>query len=107
MASIWLSKYTLAENILGVSLFQMQVWIISTDVIVCPQFDALDRMTTREHLFFYARAKGIAMVERDVTLVMERTGLKSYEHRLAAKLSGGNRRKLSLAIALLGKQDTF
>ena len=60
-------------------------------------------MTTREHLEFYARAKGIVAVERDVKLVMETTGLSYYENRLAAKLSGGNQRKLSLAIALLGE----
>lgn len=33
---------------------------------------------------------------------MERAGLKPYEYRLASKLSGGNKRKLSLAIAVLG-----
>lgn len=64
-------------------------------------------MTTREHLEFYARAKGIVTIKRDVGLVMERTGLTIYEHRLAAKLSGGNRRKLSLAIAILGETRRF
>lgn len=32
-------------------------------------------------------------------------GLTSYESFLAAKLSGGNKRKLSLAISLLGNPD--
>ena len=68
----------------------------------CPQFDALDLMTTRQHLLFYARAKGIKTVEQDVNLVMEKVGLKAYQNRLASKLSGGNKRKLSLAIAILG-----
>lgn len=63
----------------------------------------MDLLTTRQHLEFYARAKGIKTIEQDVNLVMERTGLKPYEHRLASKLSGGNKRKLSLAIAVLGK----
>jgi hypothetical protein len=79
-----------------------------TDVVVdCPQFDALDIMTTREHLEFYARAKGIKNVTQDVDLVMEKIGLKAYETRLASKLSGGNKRKLSLAIALLGLFPLF
>ncbi|KAH8896791.1 P-loop containing nucleoside triphosphate hydrolase protein [Thozetella sp. PMI_491] len=72
---------------------------------VCPQFDALDPMTVREHLFFYCRAKGIASVAADVDLVMAKMGLEAYADRLAAKLSGGNKRKLSLAIALLGNPD--
>jgi ATP-binding cassette subfamily A (ABC1) protein 3 len=59
-------------------------------------------MTTRQHLEFYARAKGVSTIKQDVNLVMERTGLTPYEHRLASKLSGGNKRKLSLAVAVLG-----
>jgi len=73
----------------------------------CPQFDALDIMTVREHLTFYARAKGIQTVSQDVALVMEKIGLQTYENRLASKLSGGNKRKLSLAIALLGQYLSF
>jgi ATP-binding cassette subfamily A (ABC1) protein 3 len=63
-------------------------------------------MTIREHLELYARAKGIPAIEADVNLVMEKIGLQPYESRLASKLSGGNKRKLSLAIAILG-QSTF
>lgn len=69
---------------------------------VCPQFDALDLMTTREHLEFYARVRGIIDVRLDVDTVLAMVGLTSYESFLAAKLSGGNKRKLSLAISLLG-----
>ena len=59
-------------------------------------------MTVREHLIFYARAKGIKTVAADIELLMKNIGLQTYENRLASKLSGGNKRKLSLAIALLG-----
>ncbi|KAM0323839.1 hypothetical protein ACHAQA_008417 [Verticillium albo-atrum] len=69
---------------------------------VCPQFDALDKITTRQQLQFYARIKGIKDVKRDVELVMRRVGLTPHATRLTHKLSGGNKRKLSLAIALLG-----
>jgi len=70
--------------------------------IVCPQFDALELLTTREHLEFYARAKGVPSVEQDVNTVMNKIGLEAYSDRLASKLSGGNKRKLTLAIALIG-----
>lgn len=69
---------------------------------VCPQFDAMDAMTVKEHLVFYARARGVPNVLHNVHIVMHAVGLHPYADRLAAKLSGGNKRKLSLAIALMG-----
>lgn len=77
--------------------------IPTDDQPVCPQFDALDLLTTRQHLEFYARAKGISTIQQDVDTVIAKVSLTGYEDRLASKLSGGNKRKLSLAIALLGK----
>ena len=69
---------------------------------VCPQFDAIDQLTVIEHLSFYARVRGVADVNHNVEEVVRAVGLQSFVTRLAAKLSGGNKRKLSLAIALLG-----
>ncbi|KAF6515687.1 hypothetical protein HZS61_004428 [Fusarium oxysporum f. sp. conglutinans] len=71
---------------------------------VCPQFDALDKITVRQQLNFYARIKGISSIKQNVELVMSKVGLTLYASRLTHVLSGGNKRKLSLAIALLGKQ---
>jgi len=59
-------------------------------------------MTVREHEF-YARAKGTSAIDRDVDLVIRKIGLHTYENVPASKLSGGNKRKLSLAIVLIGK----
>lgn len=69
---------------------------------VCPQFDAMDQMTVLEHLRFYARIRGVSDVEHNVREVIRAVGLTPYGHRMAAKLSGGNKRKLSLGIALMG-----
>ncbi|RDA88905.1 hypothetical protein CP532_5458 [Ophiocordyceps camponoti-leonardi (nom. inval.)] len=69
---------------------------------VCPQFDALDIMSTRKHLEFYARIKGITDVTANVDAIMAKLGLTPYAAMQASKLSGGNKRKLSLAIALMG-----
>ncbi|KAI9791584.1 MAG: hypothetical protein M1816_003670 [Peltula sp. TS41687] len=69
---------------------------------VCPQFDAMDQMTAVEHLRFYARIRGVADVEHNVREVIKAVGLESFSTRMGAKLSGGNKRKLSLAIALMG-----
>ncbi|PGH12947.1 hypothetical protein AJ79_03920 [Helicocarpus griseus UAMH5409] len=69
---------------------------------VCPQFDAMDQMTVLEHLRFYARIRGVPDVEHNVGEVIRAVGLTPYGHRMAGQLSGGNKRKLSLGIALMG-----
>ncbi|KAI1918089.1 hypothetical protein LOZ61_000205 [Ophidiomyces ophidiicola] len=69
---------------------------------VCPQFDAMDQMTVLEHLRFYARIRGVSNVEHNVNEVVRAVGLTAFRNRMAAKLSGGNKRKLSLGIALMG-----
>ncbi|KAH6843130.1 hypothetical protein B0I37DRAFT_212872 [Chaetomium sp. MPI-CAGE-AT-0009] len=69
---------------------------------VCPQFDAVDVMTVEEHLRFYARVRGIPDVEHNVDAVIRAVGLSAFRTRQAHALSGGNKRKLSLGIALMG-----
>ncbi|KAF5000749.1 hypothetical protein FGRMN_1517 [Fusarium graminum] len=69
---------------------------------VCPQFDAMDQMTVREHLEFYAKVRGVQDIEHNVRAVMQAVGLESFATRMAHALSGGNKRKLSLGIALMG-----
>ena len=71
----------------------------------CPQFDALlDNLTAREHLELYAAIKGIPanMRERLIQDKLEQLNLKQFENVQAGTYSGGNKRKLSVAIALLG-----
>jgi ATP-binding cassette subfamily A (ABC1) protein 3 len=74
---------------------------------VCPQFDAMDTMTVTEHLYFYARARGVPNPKSSVDALLQATGLHRFETRLASKLSGGNKRKLSLGIALMGNPSVL
>ncbi|KAI4748370.1 putative ABC transporter [Aureobasidium sp. EXF-12298] len=74
---------------------------------VCPQFDAMDALTASEHLHFYARARGVTDVEHNVEQVMDAVGLSAFRNRMASKLSGGNKRKLSLGIALIGNPSVL
>ncbi len=73
---------------------------------VCPQFTAIDsQLTVREHLEIYGRLKGLGKgseLLNNVDSLLKATALAAYADRLASKLSGGNQRKLSLAIALIG-----
>uniref|UniRef100_A0AAR2JBD8 P-type phospholipid transporter n=1 Tax=Pygocentrus nattereri TaxID=42514 RepID=A0AAR2JBD8_PYGNA len=71
----------------------------------CPQFDAInDLLTGREHLEFYAILRGVP--EREVCEVAEwgirKLGLVKYADKAAGSYSGGNMRKLSTAMALIG-----
>lgn len=71
----------------------------------CPQFDALlEMLTVREHLQLYARMKGVseAKLEEVVQQKMKEMDLLSFENKLAGTLSGGNKRKLSVGIAMIG-----
>ncbi|KAH9091241.1 hypothetical protein LEN26_018836 [Aphanomyces euteiches] len=71
----------------------------------CPQFDALiDLLTVREHLELFAAIKGVPidLIGATVMEKMDQMNLNDFENKLAGKLSGGNKRKLSVAIALIG-----
>lgn len=72
---------------------------------VCPQFSAIDsQLTVRQHLTIYGRLKGLqgGELQDSVESLMQASSLMTFADRLANKLSGGNQRKLSLAIALIG-----
>ncbi|KAM7392169.1 hypothetical protein PAMP_022799 [Pampus punctatissimus] len=71
----------------------------------CPQFDALfDDLTAREHLDLYTRLRGIPWKDqgRVVQWALEKLELSKYADKPAGTYSGGNKRKLSTAIALIG-----
>merc|ERR1711916_259761 len=78
---------------------------VQLSIGVCPQFDGLhDKLTVREHLELYARLKGVEASRIDWVvenfLQFAKLDFKADEN--TAGLSGGNKRKLSLALAMLG-----
>jgi len=78
---------------------------VQTHMGVCPQHDLTwSQLTCREHLLFYARLKGVARTDLSaaVDAALEDVNLKKFEHRRAGRLSGGMRRRLSVAMALIG-----
>lgn len=76
----------------------------------CPQFDALDPLLTGwEHLEFYARLRGIPekYVQKVASWGIQKLGLTSYANCCAGTYSGGNKRKLSTALALIGNPSVI
>ncbi|XP_027022078.2 uncharacterized protein abca12 [Tachysurus fulvidraco] len=72
----------------------------------CPQVDALDNLLTgEEHLYFYARIRGICKREIDqvVNYLLKKLELNYYRQIISERYSCGTRRKLSTALALIGQ----
>lgn len=72
----------------------------------CPQVDPLlDLMTGRETLQMFAKLRGVprSKIESEVERLMERLTLTSHADKVSEAYSGGNKRKLSLGIALIGE----
>ena len=70
----------------------------------CPQFDAIfDYLTVYENLEFYGKIKGAKEEKLDLIInaLIEQINLVKYKNSISGILSGGNKRKLSLAIALI------
>ena len=79
--------------------------MVRQSVGLCPQFDILyPHMTVREHLQFYCILKNVSRneIETHVNEMLVDVQLQGKEQFLAKELSGGMRRKLSVAIALIG-----
>ncbi|KAL0209450.1 hypothetical protein RCL1_007818 [Eukaryota sp. TZLM3-RCL] len=75
---------------------------------VCVQHDALyKRLSARDHLIFFAKIKGYSKSEipKLVEQALESINLVAFADREAGLYSGGMRRRLSLAISLLGKNS--
>uniref|UniRef100_A0A8C8GTP2 ABC transporter domain-containing protein n=1 Tax=Oncorhynchus tshawytscha TaxID=74940 RepID=A0A8C8GTP2_ONCTS len=71
----------------------------------CPQFDAIDDLLTgREHLHLYARLRGVpeSEISKVADWAIQKLGLADYAGHTAGTYSGGNKRKLSTAIAMIG-----
>ena len=61
-------------------------------------------MNSYETLWFFGRIRGIpeAILKKRIDTLIQDVGLSKHAHRPCGNYSGGNKRKLSLAIALIG-----
>ncbi|KAK0420975.1 hypothetical protein QR680_015000 [Steinernema hermaphroditum] len=76
----------------------------------CPQYDAIIKeMSGEETLYMFARLRGIYEedIPQMVNAVVQAIGIGIYAKRQIKTYSGGNKRRLSLGIALVGLPDVL
>uniref|UniRef100_A0A8C2T8K0 P-type phospholipid transporter n=1 Tax=Coturnix japonica TaxID=93934 RepID=A0A8C2T8K0_COTJA len=98
-------EVTSGDAVVAGSSILTQISNVHQNMGYCPQFDALDDLLTgREHLYLYARLRGVPAeeIKRVAEWGIQKLGLPMYADQLAGTYSGGNKRKLSTAIALIG-----
>ncbi|BFG01732.1 ATP-binding cassette sub-family A member 13 [Drosophila madeirensis] len=76
-------------------------------VSYCPQSNPLDPLlTVRECILFYGRLRGILHLDLLLARVLDTYELRSYRDVQVRNLSGGNRRKLTVAATCCGHTPT-
>ena len=73
---------------------------------MCPQHNVLfERLTVEEHLIFYGLLRGRTAeeVRAESVEMLKSLDLEKKRHSLAHTLSGGMKRKLSIATAFVGQ----
>ncbi|KAH9493243.1 ATP-binding cassette sub- A member 3 [Bulinus truncatus] len=81
---------------------------IQTMMGYCPQQDALhDTLTGRETLYLYARLRGVpeSSLETVVQAVIDFVTLSPHDNKITQYYSGGNKRKLSVGISIIGNPE--
>ena len=71
----------------------------------CPQFDAIfEHLTVYENLEFFASIKGIknTLIKKLVNTMIKEMSLDEFTNKISGQLSGGNKRKLAVAISMIG-----
>ena len=87
--------------------------ILSSDIInhfrklvgICPQYDVLfNNLTVEEHLELYCEFKSVeqSKIPKEINAVLNNIGLSDKRSTKASDLSGGQKRKLSIGLAIVG-----
>ena len=81
-----------------------------TKLGICPQHDTLfEDLNIREHLEIFSIFKGVksSKVEHEVNRTLRDFQIENIQYMIARNLSAGQRRKLSIAISLIGGSEVI
>lgn len=87
----------------GISIYNQQR--LRRFIGFCPQHDTLfDKLTGIEHLRFYGALNGLKgeELEKQINVLIEALSLQEHKDKISEEYSGGNKRKLSVAVAMIG-----
>ena len=76
----------------------------------CPQFDALfEYLTVEENIHFFIKLKGVSQdnLKALTDSILKSLDLKNFKDIPCRNLSGGNKRKLSVGISIIGKPNVI
>ncbi|CAH2106426.1 unnamed protein product [Euphydryas editha] len=93
--SIWVAGYNMTT----------QMPYARAHIGLCPQHNVLfNELTVREHLEFFARLKGFSGKElnEEIDDLIDKLEMQEKRHYLARGLSGGQKRRLCVGVALSG-----
>uniref|UniRef100_A0A8C3J269 ATP binding cassette subfamily A member 13 n=1 Tax=Calidris pygmaea TaxID=425635 RepID=A0A8C3J269_9CHAR len=82
---------------------------IRTELGVCPQYDVLfNILTVREHLLLYGSVKAPGWTKEQLNqyVTLEDVDLSQHQYKPVGALSGGLKRRLSIAISFIGNSKT-
>ncbi|KAJ6623358.1 hypothetical protein lerEdw1_014852 [Lerista edwardsae] len=84
---------------------------IRTEMGVCPQYDVLfETLTVQEHLLLYGSVKAPSwtkiQLHQQVNRALNDVGLLQHQYKHVGALSGGMKRRLSIAISFIGNSKT-
>lgn len=75
---------------------------------VCPQDNILwDDLTGPEHLYFFGRLKNLRgkELDKEVAYWLDQVNLTKAKNKFSRQYSGGMKRRLCVAIAMIGNPD--
>uniref|UniRef100_A0A8C2TW50 ATP binding cassette subfamily A member 13 n=1 Tax=Coturnix japonica TaxID=93934 RepID=A0A8C2TW50_COTJA len=90
---------------------QTDLAAIRSELGVCPQYDVLfNILTVREHLLLYGSVKAPGwtneQLNQQVSSALEDVDLSQHQYKPVGALSGGMKRRLSIAISFIGNSKT-